>query len=203
MGIGLIVIGAMMMHRKLFSLGGKAIIQVLAKEKGSQAMLLSVAITSIFIPIEKQLILMSDSLTAVFVYGIGTVFGFWLLCKVRRVDIMQVMRQRPGAAMLSGLSDALQMLAQFIAVVYLPVVITMCIKRAGIVLTVLAGWLLFRERDVTDRLIGSSAMVGGIVLFYLPLQLSQALVLTSLMVVGLGLALYLTRNNGANEGAVA
>jgi drug/metabolite transporter (DMT)-like permease len=88
-------------------------------------------------------------------------------------------------------------------VVYLPVVITMCIKRAGIVLTVLAGWLIFRERDVTDRLIGSSAMVGGIVLFYLPFQFSQALALTGLMVVGLGLALYLTRNNGAVESALS
>jgi drug/metabolite transporter (DMT)-like permease len=199
MGVGLIVIGALMMHRKFFAAGGKALMQAFAKERGSQAMLLSVMITAVFIPLEKQLILMSDSLTAVFAYGVGTAIAFWLLCLARRIDVMQVMRQRPRTAMLSGLSDALQMLAQFIAVVYLPVVITMCIKRAGIVLTVLAGWLIFKERDVTDRLIGSSAMVGGIVLFYLPLHLSQALVLTSLMLVGLGVALYLTRNNGAGE----
>jgi hypothetical protein len=32
------------------------------------------------------------------------------------------------------------------------------------------------------------------VLFYLPLQLSQALVLTGLMAAGLGAALYLTRS---------
>jgi uncharacterized membrane protein len=202
MGIGLIVVGAVLMHRKFFAVGWKALIQAFAEEKGSQAMLLSVMIVAVFVPIEKQLILMSDSMTAVFAYGVGTVIAFWLLCKAQRVDIMQVMRQRPGPAMLSGLSDAFQMLAQFIAVVYLPVVITMCIKRAGIVLTVLAGWLIFRERDITDRLIGSSAMVGGIVLFYLPLQLSQALVLTGLMVVGLAVALYLTRN-GARERTLA
>ena len=201
-GIGLIVIGALLMHRKFFAVGWKSLMQAFAKEKGSQAMLLSVLITTIFIPIEKQLILMSDSLTAVFAYGIGTAIAFWFLCKTQRVDIMQVMRQRPGAAMLSGVSDASQMLAQYVAVVYLPVVITMCIKRGGIVLTVLAGWLIFRERDITDRLIGSSAMVGGIALFYLPLQLSQALVLTSLMVVGLGVALYLTRN-GSRENVLA
>jgi drug/metabolite transporter (DMT)-like permease len=202
MGIGLIVIGALLMHRKFFAVGWKALTEAFAKEKGSQAMLLSVTITAVFIPIEKQLILMSDSLTAVFAYGIGTVIAFWLLCKTKRVDIMQVMRQRHGSAMLSGLSDALQMLALFVAVVYLPVVITMCIKRAGIVLTVLAGWLIFRERDIADRLIGSCAMVGGIVLFYLPLQLSQAFVLTSLMIVGLGVALYLTRN-GTRESVLA
>lgn len=194
MGIGMIVIGGLLMHRKLFAVGWKALIQAIAKEKGSQYMLLSVLIAAVFGTIEKQLILMSDSLTTAFAYGIGTVIAFWLLCKVQRVDIMQVMRQRPMSAMLSGLSDASQMLAQFIALVYLPVVITMCIKRAGIVLTVLAGWLIFRERDITDRLIGASAMVGGIVLFYLPLQLSQALVLTGLMVAGLGAALYLTRS---------
>jgi drug/metabolite transporter (DMT)-like permease len=199
MGIGLIVMGALMMHRKFFAMGGKALVNAFAKEKGSQAMLFSVMITAIFIPLEKQLILMSDSLTAVFAYGIGTVIAFWLLCMARRIDIMRVMRQRPGTAMLCGLSDASQMLAQFIAVVFLPVVITMCIKRAGIVLSVLAGWLIFRERDVTDRLIGASAMVSGVILFYLPLQLSQALTLTCLAVVGLGCALYLTRNIGAGE----
>jgi len=194
LGIGMIVIGGLLMHRRFFASGSTALINAFTREKGIRCMLLSVMIAAVFSPIEKQLILMSDSLTTAFAYGMGTMIAFWLLCKAKRVDIMEVMRQRPGSAILSGLSDALQMLAQFIAVVYLPVVITMCIKRAGIVLTVLAGWLIFRERDITDRLIGSSAMVGGIVLFYLPLQLLQALVLTCLLVVGLGVALYLTRN---------
>jgi drug/metabolite transporter (DMT)-like permease len=104
------------------------------------------------------------------------------------------MRQRPGWAVLCGLSDAGTMVAQFIAVMYLPVVIAICIKRAGIVLTVLAGWLVFRERDITDRLIAAFAMMGGIAIFYLPLDPSQVMILTGVVLAVVALALYLTRN---------
>ena len=198
MGVGLIVVGGMLMHRKLFAVSWKAPIEAIFKEKGSRYMLFSVLIAAVFTPIEKQLILMSDALTAVFYYGAGTLIAFWVLCGVLRAPIRQVLRQKPGWAILCGLLDAAMTLAQFVAVMFLPVVITNCIKRAGIVLTVLAGWLFFRERGIGDRLIGSLAMVGGIALFYLPLRLPQALVLTGLVVVGLAAALYLTRA-GARE----
>jgi drug/metabolite transporter (DMT)-like permease len=196
MGICLIVVGGMLMHRKLFSVSWKAPIEAIFKEKGSRYMVLSVLLAAIFSPLEKQLVLMSDALTASFVYGIGTVFAFWILCLTLRVKIMQVMREVPMWAVLCGVMDAAMMLAQFFAVMYLPVVITMCIKRGGIVLTVLAGWIFFKERNIADRLIASMAMVGGIVLFYLPLQIPQAMTLTCIVVAGLAVALYLTRHAG-------
>jgi uncharacterized membrane protein len=203
MGIGLILIGGVLMHRKLFAVSWKAPIEAMVKEKGSRYMLLSVLIAAVFTPIEKQLILMSDALTAVFYYGAGTLVAFWILCLVLRAPIKQVLKQKPGWAMVCGLLDASMMLAQFVAVMFLPVVITNCIKRAGIVLTVLAGWLFFREREIADRLIGSLAMVGGIALFYLPLRLPEALVMTGLVVVGLALALYLTRPGARKLAALA
>ncbi len=192
-GIGLIVIGGVLMHRKLFAVSWKAPIEAIVREKGSRYMLLSVLIAAVFTPIEKQLILMSDALTAVFYYGAGTLVAFSILCGVLRAPVKQVLRQKPGWAMLCGLLDASMTLTQFVAVMFLPVVITNCIKRAGIVLTVLAGWLFFREREIADRLIGSLAMVGGIALFYLPLRLPQALILAGLVVAGLAVALYMTR----------
>ena len=201
MGVGLIVVGGVLMHRKLFAVSWKAPIEAIVQEKGSRYMLLSVLIAAVFTPIEKQLILMSDALTAVFYYGAGTLLAFWILCVVLRAPVRQVLKQKPGWAMLCGLLDASMTLAQFVAVMFLPVVITNCIKRAGIVLTVLAGWLFFRERGITDRLIGSLAMVGGIALFYLPLRLPQALILTGLVVAGLAVALYLTRAGARVRGA--
>ena len=123
-----------------------------------------------------------------------------MLCLVLRVKVMQVMREVPVWAVLCGVLDAVQMLTQFLAVMYLPVVIVMCIKRAGIVLTVLAGWLIFREKNITDRLIAAMAMVGGIVLFYLPLRNSAAFGITGVFAAALALALYLTRQrNRANQ----
>ena len=193
MGIGLIVLGGVLMHRKSFAISWNAPLQAIFKERGSRYVLLATLIASVYGPIEKQLILMSDPLTTAFAYGLGTVIAFGILCLTFRIDLKQVMRQKPGWAVLCGLSDASTMLAQFIAVMYLPVVIAICIKRAGIVLTVLAGWLFFKERDITDRLIAAFAMMGGIAIFYLPLQPLQVLVLTGVVVLGVAAALFLTR----------
>jgi drug/metabolite transporter (DMT)-like permease len=193
LGIGLIVLGGVLMHRKSFAVSWNAPLRAIFKERGSRYVLLATMIASVYGPIEKQLILMSDPLTTAFAYGLGTVIAFGILCWSFRIDIKQVMRQRPGWAVLSGLSDASTMVAQFIAVMYLPVVIAICIKRAGIVLTVLAGWLVFRERDITDRLIAAFAMMGGIAIFYLPLQPSQIMILTGVVLAVVALALYLTR----------
>jgi uncharacterized membrane protein len=201
MGISLIVVGGVLMHRKLFAVSWKAPIAAIMKDPGSRLMVLSVLLGAVFSPLEKQLILMSDALTAVFLYGAGTMIGLWILCLVLRTELTRVMRERPQWAVLSGLMDALMTIAQFVAVMYLPVVITMCIKRAGIVLTVLAGWLFFREREITDRLIGSMAMVGGIAIFYLPLGLAPASVLAAVVAAGLAIALYLTRS-GVREHAL-
>lgn len=195
LAICMIVIGGVMMQRKLFAVSWKAPIQAIVKERGSRYILLATLIGSVFGPIEKQLILLSDPLTTAFAYGLGTVIVFLCLCITRRADIMKVMRQKPGWAVLSGLADANTMFAQFIAVMYLPVVIVICIKRAGIVLTVVAGWLIFREQDITDRIIASLAMVGGIAIFYLPLTMAQAIVLMGVVIAGLIVALHLTRHS--------
>jgi drug/metabolite transporter (DMT)-like permease len=199
MGICLIVTGGMLMHRKLFAVSWKAPLQAIVKEKGIRYILLSAFLLSVTSPIEKQLILMSDSLTVAFGYGIGTVIVFWLLSMARQADCVAVIRKTPGWAVLAGLVDAGIVLLQFTAVTHLPVVITICIKRAGIVLTILAGWLIFKEHPITDRLIAASAMLSGVAIFYLPLQMGQALTLTGLVVAGLALALYWTRNADSED----
>lgn len=193
LGIGLIVMGGILMHRKRFAVSWKAPILAIFKEKGSRYILLATLIGSVNGPIEKQLILMSDPLTTAFGYGIGTVVAFGILLKAMHIDVKQVIRQKPGWAVLAGLADANTMFAQFIAVMYLPVVITICIKRAGIVLTILAGWLIFKEHEITDRLIAAMAMMGGIAIFYLPLEMMQALTLTSIVIAAVAMALFLTR----------
>lgn len=201
LGISLIVLGGLLMNRNSFAVDWKGPFKAIVKERGIRYILFATFIASIFGPIEKQMILMSDPLTTAFGYGVGTVIAFGAICKVLRVDLKQVIRQKPGWAVLAGLSDANTMFAQFFAVMYLPVVVVISIKRAGIVLTIVAGWLIFREKDITNRLIAAVAMMGGIAIFYLPLQFSQAIALTGLVVAALAVALYLTRNT-AREAAL-
>jgi drug/metabolite transporter (DMT)-like permease len=61
-------------------------------------------------------------------------------------------------------------LLQFTSHRYIDVVLTITIKRAGILLSVLAGWLIFREKHVEDRLAAAAAMLCGVVLIYLPMS---------------------------------
>ncbi len=98
---------------------------------------------------------------------------------------------------LAGLFDAVSLLFQLASYAYIPVVITVSIKRAGIVLSVFAGWLFFRERGITDQVIAASVMFCGVLVLYLPLDLAQALWLMAATILGMTVALYSTRRKAA------
>jgi glucose uptake protein GlcU len=114
-----------------------------------------------------------------------------------------VMRKNPHWAILAGVLDASALLIQYVTITYLAVVITISIKRAGIVLAILAGWLIFKERDIRDKLIAVSGMVGGVLIFYLPLSATQAIVLAAAVLAGMGIALYLTHQPATPTGPQA
>jgi len=61
----------------------------------------------------------------------------------------------PQWIVLAGVLEAVALIFQLASHNYIQVVITISVKRAGIILTVLLGWLVFREKDrlVTDVLI--------------------------------------------------
>jgi drug/metabolite transporter (DMT)-like permease len=103
----------------------------------------------------------------------------------------------------AGLADALTLLLQFESHKYIDVVVTISLKRAAIVLAVLAGWLVFRERQIADRLIGAAVMVAGAVMIYLPLTVAQQIFLTLLTTAGGALALLLTRQAQSRRAAAA
>jgi len=82
------------------------------------------------------------------------------------------------------------------------VAIIISLKRAGIVPAVLMGWLVFKERDITDKLIAAAVMAAGALMCYLPMSLAQSLMVTSLVTMGMIVALYFTRRRLAESVAV-
>lgn len=160
-------------------------------------MLLVSFIFSITNPLDKKLVVMSDVVTEAVAYGLGLCVSFFLLGKLQRADFGAAIRSNIKWVSLAGLSDAVSLLFQLASYTYLAVVITVSIKRAGIVLAVIAGWLFFRERGITDKLIATAVMFCGVLILYLPLDAGQAVALTLLTLVGMSLALYLTRHEEA------
>jgi glucose uptake protein GlcU len=136
---------------------------------------------------------MTDAFTQAGAFGVGMVIFFTILAFARRADFGKVIRAAPFWAMLAGTLEAVALLFQLSSHYYIDVVITISIKRAGIILTVLLGWLIFKERDIGDKLIAASVMLTGVLIIYLPLTLGQGLMLAALALTAAAVALYLTR----------
>ncbi len=198
-GVGLIFVGSIVMHRQLFSAGWLEPIKAIWRERGCLYMLLVGFINSITNPIDKKLVGMTDAFTQACAFGVGMVFFFTVLAFVRRANTRQVIRAAPGWIVLAGTLEAVALLFQLSSHYYIDVVITISIKRAGIILTVLLGWLVFKERDIGDKLIAASVMLIGVLIIYLPLTFGQGLMVAATAMVGMAAALYFTRRRPVDK----
>ncbi|MDE3168076.1 MAG: EamA family transporter [Acidobacteriota bacterium] len=193
LGVVLIVVGSLAMHRTLFAVGWLAPVKAVIREKGSRYMLLVAFIFSLTNPLDKKLVDMSDVYLEAVAYGAGLVISFYLLARSRKADFAAAARANFRWIALAAVFDAVSLLFQLASYAYLSVVITVSIKRAGIVLSVFAGWLFFRERGITDQVIAASVMFCGVLILYLPLTFGQALATMAATLAGMTAALYLTR----------
>ena len=198
LGVALIVVGSLAMHRKLFAIGWLAPVKAIVQKKGSRYMLMVSFIFSITNPLDKKLVVMSDVFTEAFAYGLGLCIAFFVWGKLQHVDFAAAARDNVKWISLAGLSDAVSLLFQLGSYAYIAVVITVSIKRAGIVLSVLAGWLFFHEKEITDKVIAAAVMFCGVLILYLPLTTIQAVALTALTLLGMAGAFALHSTRRAN-----
>ncbi|HEY2016271.1 MAG TPA: EamA family transporter [Bryobacteraceae bacterium] len=193
LGVVLIVVGSLAMHRRLFAVGWLAPVRAVIEQKGSRYMLLVSLLFSITNPLDKKLVLMSDIFTEAFSYGLGLCIVFFVWGKLQKANFREATRGNVKWISLAGLSDAVSLLFQLASYSYIAVVIAVSIKRAGIILSVFAGWLFFHERGITDKVIAASVMFCGVVILYLPLTGLESAAMTLLTLAGMSVALYATR----------
>ena len=196
-GVVLVVVGSLVMHRQLFAVSWAEPFKAIVRERGSRYMLIVAFIFSISNPLDAKLVRMSDTLFFSFSYGLAMSLIFAVLALARRADWRQVMRSVPLWIVLAGVLESVVNMLQFASHNYIAVVITISLKRAGVVLAVLMGWLIFKEREITDKLIAATVMVSGALMFYLPMNMTQSLTLTGFVLVGMSIALYLTRKRNS------
>jgi drug/metabolite transporter (DMT)-like permease len=199
LGVGLIVVGSLVMHRRLFAEGWLAPVKAVLKEKGSRYMLLVSLIFALTNPLDKKLVTMSDVFFEAFAYGLGLCICFWLMGRYQHGDFAAASRANWKWISLAGVLDAVTLLFQLASYSYIAVVITVSIKRAGIILAVFSGWLFFKERGITDKVIAASVMFCGVLILYLPVNALAATGITLATLAGMSLALYMTRHEGAEK----
>lgn len=192
-GVGLIFIGSIVMHRELFSNGWLEPIKAIYRERGCLYMLIVGFVNSITNPIDAKLVKMTDAFAQACAFGCGMVLFFGTLAMIRKAPVGKVIKGVPRWAMLAGALEAVALIFQLASHNYLPVAITISIKRAGIILTVLLGWLVFKERGIGDKLIASVVMLAGAIIFYAKLSMTQGMILAIVTVMAMSLALFLIR----------
>ena len=157
---------------------------------------------SITNPVDKKLVQLSDAYTYSWAYAMMSVLIFGVPILYRRAkQTTDHAPVRKKWIAITGFTDSLTLLLQLTTLKFTDVVICIALKRAGIILTVIAGWLIFREKDITDRLIAAAVMLVGALMFYLPMTFNEQMVVTAATLIGLSIALYATRNNIPAEAA--
>lgn len=164
-GILLIVVGAYVLNLERGASGLFDPIRSIAKNRGALYMLGVAAIWSISATVEKVAVVSSSPafyltwLSA----GFALIFVPVVVWRVDKPLSTFKMSAWPliGVGVLTGAMSVFQMYA----IQNTPLVnYVISIKRAGMLVSVLVGWLFFQEKNIAFRLLGALLMVAGVVL---------------------------------------
>lgn len=179
LGILLVVTGSVLLNPEGFREGLLGPARILFRNPGARYMFCVALLLSISNPLDKKLVLMSDPSTQAF----GYVLLLWILLTIITVWMrssrpwLSPLKSKPLWLLSAGLFDTFCLLLQLNSHIQTDVVITVTIKRAGIILSVLCGWIFFHEKHVVDRLLASTIMIAGVIAIYFPISFLSALAL--------------------------
>jgi drug/metabolite transporter (DMT)-like permease len=165
-GIALIALGGYSLNLSALREGPLGPLKAVLRERGSLYMLIVAMIYSATSALGKLAI--THSSPAFF----GATYYFALaVCLLPVIAFRQGGRQfliqlkdTARAALLPGTFDALQSVTHFFAVSMANVAYMIAIKRLSLIIGSLYGFLLFGERNIRERLIGSLLMFAGFVI---------------------------------------
>ena len=160
-GIFLITIGAYLLNAKASSLGLLGPIKAIAKERGSVLMIIVAIIYSITSTIGKIAVQHSSPIFFGFFYPLLLTIALSMVVGVKGT-LHQVV-SRPVTFLTIGLFTAIMILSHFMAISMADVAYVISVKRTSLVFSVIYGMIVFKERDIGERLLGSLFMLAGVV----------------------------------------
>ncbi len=166
-GVALIVIGSYVLNIQRRNAGYLAPFKAMVEQHGPKMMLIAAFLLSITSSIDKIGVLNSSPLFwAVSVHSFTSIslapiiireFSHHL--KLTRVDLRLLFAV--------GFFSALAIVTQYIAITSLLVPYVIAIKRTSTLMSVLFGYVIFKEKGLRERLIGAAIMVLGVILITL------------------------------------
>jgi len=168
MGIVIITIGAYLIHLDTVQEGWMAPLRAIFRERGSCLMIIAAFLYSITSNLGKQAIRLSDPYTFAFFYplvnGIALFLAMSWQGKRKQFSLRkEVLSQWPLYALLGGVM-ALAFLAHCVAIASIEVPYFIAIKRTSLLVGVLYGGFLLKEKRMFQRFWGTACMVMGVLL---------------------------------------
>lgn len=170
LGIFMVTVGAYVLNLDRLASHPLAPFKAIVTSPGSRHMLLVALIWSLTSALGKKGVQLSDPLFFGVFYMMAlsvplTVIAGW---RVKR-NLARVNLKGRNALWLAlaGLATALAMLAHFHAIQLVPVAYMISVKRTSLLFSVLYGGVVFRERHIRLRLLGTSVMLSGVAVIYL------------------------------------
>lgn len=160
-GIILIAIGAYMLNAKASHIGLLGPIKAITREKGSVFMIIVAIIYSVTSTIGKIAVQHSSPIFFGFFYPMILTIALSMVVGVRGT-LHQVV-SRPATFLLIGVFTSIMILSHFMAISMADVAYVISVKRTSLVFSVFYGWLVFKEVDIGERLLGSILMLAGVI----------------------------------------
>jgi uncharacterized membrane protein len=163
-GVLLIVAGAYILNIKQYKVGYLEPFKSIIREKGSRLMLIVAVIYSIGSNIDK--IGITNSSPLFWIIATNFASAIVLLPFIFRKKSGQRLKNKKNILMLVliGLASGISLIAQMYAINIANVAYVIAIKRTSAIMTVIFGFLLFKEKGIKERLFGVVIMVLGVML---------------------------------------
>ena len=166
-GILLIVMGSYLLHLKEKKKGLLAPFKAIVKEKGPRLMLVVAFIWSITSNIDKVGIQNSSIVHWAIAMHIFSIFAMIPVVWVTSRSSMSQVWKRQKVLFPMGFVNALKYIFQMAAIQLTLVAYVISIKRTSAILSVVLGFLIFKEKGFRERLTGSVIMILGVLLITL------------------------------------
>jgi uncharacterized membrane protein len=164
-GIFLIAAGAYLLNLDSTRRGIWDPFRSILREKGSLLMIVVAFIYSITSVLGKAAIIQSSPFFFALIYPviIATFLSPFAIARyrIRYRQNREFVNGRPILFVMIGLTNAVMIACHFWAISLVEVAYMISIKRTSMVFAVIYGWLLFREPNIRERLLGSGVMAAG------------------------------------------
>ena len=192
-GVVCILMGSVQAHWKPSMRSPAAVAAGFLREKGVRTMLCSCLLLSVTNLLDKWLVMRLDVLTYAWLYVV--------LCAVFTAGLVFALSPGQSTAapakswiLFASLLDTTVLLLHFASLQYIDAVVTIAIKRSGMLLSVLAGSVFFQEKAIGQRLAAAFVVLIGVFMMYFTLRPWQLGVAFLVAMVASVIALRTARN---------